>query len=160
LFHDRRDDFRAALEKRGVQSGVHYPKPVHLQPAYAWVGVAQGTLPNAEKAAATEISLPMFPELADGQVEKVIDAVKAVAAELSSRRPPVPIRIPIVRPDLGDPEVAEASRVIRSGWITQGPEVAAFEKEFAQAVGAPEAVAVANCTVALELALRVLGVRP
>lgn len=70
------------------------------------------------------------------------------------------IRIPIVRPELGDAEVDAASRVIRSGWLTQGPEVAAFEKEFAAAVGAEHAVAVSNCTVALELCLRALGVGP
>lgn len=83
IFHDERDAFRAALEKRGVQSGVHYPKPVHMQPAYAHLGVAQGSLPQAEKAAATEISLPMFPELTDAQADEVIAAVKAVAAELA-----------------------------------------------------------------------------
>jgi len=70
------------------------------------------------------------------------------------------IRVPITRPALGEVEVREASRVILSGWMTQGPEVAAFEKEFASAVGAPHAVAVANCTIALELALRMVGVKP
>lgn len=83
IFHDRRDDFRAALEKRGVQSGVHYPKPVHLQPAYAHLGVAQGSLPHAERAAATEISLPMYPELTDAMADEVIGAVRAVAQELA-----------------------------------------------------------------------------
>jgi len=72
----------------------------------------------------------------------------------------VAIRIPIVRPQLGDAEVDAATRVIRSGWLTQGAEVAAFEDEFARAVGAPHAVAVSNCTAALELALRCVGVGP
>ncbi len=72
----------------------------------------------------------------------------------------VTLRVPIVRPSLGDEEIAAASRVIRSGWITQGPEVAAFEREFAVAVGAPYAVAVSNCTVALQLALTEVGVGP
>lgn len=69
-------------------------------------------------------------------------------------------RVPLVRPDLGAPEAEAAARVVRSGWLTQGPEVAAFEAEFAAAVGAPYAVAVANCTVALQLALQAAGVRP
>src|SRR3954467_132950 len=69
------------------------------------------------------------------------------------------IKVPIVRPDLGEIEAAEARRVVLSGWITQGPEVAAFETELAAAVDAPHAVAVANCTVALELALRCAGVK-
>lgn len=72
------------------------------------------------------------------------------------------IKVPIVRPQLGDAEASAASRTVLSGWITQGPEVAALESEFAAAVGAAagHAVAVSNCTVALELALRCLGVRP
>ena len=70
------------------------------------------------------------------------------------------MQIPIVRLALGDAEVEAAGRVIRSGWVAQGPEVAAFEREFATAVAAPLAVAVSNCTVALELSLRVAGVRP
>ena len=69
------------------------------------------------------------------------------------------IRVPLVRPDLGEAEAAEARRVVLSGWVTQGPEVAALETEFAAAMSAPHAVAVANCTVALELALRCAGVK-
>ena len=61
---------------------------------------------------------------------------------------------------MSDAEASEASRVVLSGWLTQGPEVAAFEKEFAEFVGAPFAVAVSNCTVALELALRCLNIGP
>jgi dTDP-4-amino-4,6-dideoxygalactose transaminase len=73
----------------------------------------------------------------------------------------VAVKVPIVRPQLGEAEASAASRVVLSGWVTQGPEVAAFERELAAAVGAEEgsAVAVANCTVALEVALRCLGVR-
>jgi dTDP-4-amino-4,6-dideoxygalactose transaminase len=57
-------------------------------------------------------------------------------------------------------EVEAARRPISKGWVTQGPEVAAFEAEFAQAVGAPHACAVANCTAALHLALLAAGVGP
>jgi dTDP-4-amino-4,6-dideoxygalactose transaminase len=70
------------------------------------------------------------------------------------------VKVPITRLQLGDAEAEAAARVVRSGWVTQGPEVAAFELELARAVGAAHAVAVANCTVALELALRALGVGP
>ncbi|MDB4946684.1 MAG: desV 1 [Labilithrix sp.] len=83
LFHARRDDFRAALEQRGVQTGVHYPTPVHLQPAYAHLGVPAGTLPESERAAREELSLPMFPELSDEQVEGVASAVREVARALA-----------------------------------------------------------------------------
>jgi dTDP-4-amino-4,6-dideoxygalactose transaminase len=68
--------------------------------------------------------------------------------------------IPIAKPLLGEEEAEAARRAILSGWVTQGPEVAAFEQEFARYVGAPHACAVSNCTTALHLALHVLGVRP
>ena len=68
--------------------------------------------------------------------------------------------IPVARPLLGEPEAAAARRAILSGWVTQGPEVAAFEREFASAVGAPHACAVSSCTTALHLALVAAGVGP
>ncbi len=68
------------------------------------------------------------------------------------------MQIPIVRPDLGEAEALAVAAVIRSGWVAQGPEVAAFESELASAVGASHAIAVSSCTAALELCLRALGV--
>jgi dTDP-4-amino-4,6-dideoxygalactose transaminase len=68
--------------------------------------------------------------------------------------------IPIARPLLGEAEAEAARRAILSGWVTQGPEVAAFEEEFAEAVGTAHACAVSSCTTALHLALRAVGVEP
>ena len=68
--------------------------------------------------------------------------------------------IPVARPHLSREEVAAAEWAILSGWVTQGPEVAAFEREFAAFVGAPHACAVSSGTTALHLALLGVGVRP
>jgi len=68
--------------------------------------------------------------------------------------------IPIAKPLLGEAELEAVKRPLSSGWVTQGREVAAFEVEFAELVGAAHACAVSSCTAALHLALHVLGVSP
>src|SRR6266536_5140894 len=66
--------------------------------------------------------------------------------------------VPFARPSLDDREAAAARRAILSGWVTQGPEVASFEREFAAFVGSDLACAVSSCTTALHLALLAVGV--
>ena len=74
----QRDMFQNALASQGVQSGIHYPVPVHLQPAYADLGHKAGDFPHSEAAANEVLSLPMFPELTTAQQDRVANAVKAV----------------------------------------------------------------------------------
>jgi dTDP-4-amino-4,6-dideoxygalactose transaminase len=73
----RREEFRAHLSSRGIETGVHYPEPVHLQPAYAFLGHARGDFPVAEEACVTVVSLPVHPTLSDGEVEEVVAAVRS-----------------------------------------------------------------------------------
>jgi perosamine synthetase len=68
--------------------------------------------------------------------------------------------LPFAAPDIGEAEIAAVTRVLRSGWITTGPETKAFEREFADAVGVAHAVALNSCTAALHLGLEALGVGP
>ncbi len=74
--------------------------------------------------------------------------------------PTNPAFIPITKPWLGDEESEAISRALASGWVSQGPEVAGFEREFCEVVGASYACAVSSCTSALHLALLAVGVRP
>jgi len=68
--------------------------------------------------------------------------------------------VPVARPSFGVAEERAVVEVLRSGWVSQGPRVAEFERHFAEYVGAREAIAVSSCTTALHLALIVSGVRP
>jgi len=66
---ENRDAVRAELEKRGVHTAIHYPVPVHLQKAFASLGYTRGTFPHTERAADTVMSMPLFPEMTDEQVD-------------------------------------------------------------------------------------------
>jgi dTDP-4-amino-4,6-dideoxygalactose transaminase len=74
--HPRRDALAAALGERGIGTLVHYPIPLHLQPAFAALGGKPGDLPVAEAAAREVLSLPLHPELTDDQVRAVAAAVR------------------------------------------------------------------------------------
>ncbi|HVT74688.1 MAG TPA: DegT/DnrJ/EryC1/StrS family aminotransferase [Lacunisphaera sp.] len=77
LLHPRRDDLRVHLEKSGVGTEIIYPGPMHLQPCYAGLGYKAGSLPVTERTSATCVSLPIFPELTDAQVDQVIQSINA-----------------------------------------------------------------------------------
>jgi len=73
---DDRGGLQASLQAEGIQTGIHYPVPVHLQPAYADLGYGQGAFPHSEAAAAEVLSLPLYPELSSQMVAEVAKAVK------------------------------------------------------------------------------------
>jgi dTDP-4-amino-4,6-dideoxygalactose transaminase len=71
----KRDDLRKYLSDRGIGTGVHYPVPIHLQEASAFLGYRQGDFPVTERLAGEVVSLPMYAELTDAQVDTVASAV-------------------------------------------------------------------------------------
>lgn len=73
---DRRDALAQDLRRHGIGTGVYYPTPVHLQPAYAGLGVKAGSLPVTEKASREALSLPMFAELSAADASRVVDTVR------------------------------------------------------------------------------------
>ncbi len=74
--HPNRDGLQAHLKARGIETGVHYPIPLHLQPVYADLGYRVGNFPHTEQAAREILSLPLYPEMTDAQVKWIVDAVK------------------------------------------------------------------------------------
>ena len=70
----------ASATAQGVQTGIHYPTPVHLLPAFSDLGYTAGAFPQSEKAACEVLSLPMFPELTRAQCETVAAALLASQA--------------------------------------------------------------------------------
>lgn len=77
---DDRDAVRERLGAQGVESGIHYPVPLHLQPAYSSLGYAPGDFPVAEALAPRILSLPMFPGLTNEQIDFVVERLAAAVA--------------------------------------------------------------------------------
>jgi dTDP-4-amino-4,6-dideoxygalactose transaminase len=75
---------QAALAAEGIQTGIHYPFPVHLLPAYADLGYRAGDFPHSERAANEVLSLPMYPELTAAQQDVVADALKALSPSVAA----------------------------------------------------------------------------
>jgi dTDP-4-amino-4,6-dideoxygalactose transaminase len=76
-----REQFRNQLEQEGISTGIHYPIPIHLQPACAHYGYKRGMLPITEAVADHIVSLPMYPELTDEQIQMVVNTVKKAAVQ-------------------------------------------------------------------------------
>lgn len=72
-----RDALRDHLQSKGIQTAVHYPIPLHLQPAFAFLGMKEGAFPESERAAREVLCLPIYPEMKDDDVSLVIDAIRS-----------------------------------------------------------------------------------
>lgn len=71
----RRDELRQFLSERKIGSEVYYPLPLHLQPVFAYLGLKEGDLPVAEQAAKDVVALPMFPELTEAEIQRVVEVI-------------------------------------------------------------------------------------
>ena len=76
LFHPDRDQLRDHLAARGIQTGMHYPVPLHLQKAYASLGHREGDFPVSEQVAREQLSLPIYPELSGDDVDSVCAGIR------------------------------------------------------------------------------------
>jgi dTDP-4-amino-4,6-dideoxygalactose transaminase len=72
----KRDELQKYLSENGVGTGLHYPIPLHLQKAYADLGYGEGDFPITEKVANEILSLPLYPQLTDEQIEYVSSKIK------------------------------------------------------------------------------------
>src|SRR3954466_2997160 len=73
---ERRDELQAFLKEKGIGTSVYYPLCLHLQPCFAYLGYKEGSVPEAEKAAKQVLSLPIYPELSQAQLDEVAGAVR------------------------------------------------------------------------------------
>ena len=71
---------RAKLQEDGIETGIHYAVPLHLQPAYAGLGYGEGDFPVAERLTGRILSLPMFPGLTDEQIEYVVERLEVAVS--------------------------------------------------------------------------------
>jgi dTDP-4-amino-4,6-dideoxygalactose transaminase len=75
---ERRDPVLASLSQAGIGAGVHYPIPIHLQPAYSGLGCGPGSFPVAEAAARRILSLPLYAEMTGEQISRVVDTLQCI----------------------------------------------------------------------------------
>lgn len=74
---EKRDELQNYLKEKGIGCAIYYPLPLHLQPCFSYLGYKEGAFPESEKASKEVLSLPIYPELTEGQLSEVVDAVRA-----------------------------------------------------------------------------------
>ncbi len=82
----QRDELRAFLAEQAIATGIHYPVPIHLQPAYRHLGYREGDFPVTEASARSMLSLPMYPELPDEAIQRVVQAIRAFQTQAQPSR--------------------------------------------------------------------------
>jgi dTDP-4-amino-4,6-dideoxygalactose transaminase len=82
ILHSERDRLREALAARNVQTGLHYPKPLHLQQAYANLGYQAGDFPVTERVSSQCLTIPLYPEMTEAQQDAVVDALADALKEI------------------------------------------------------------------------------
>jgi dTDP-4-amino-4,6-dideoxygalactose transaminase len=90
-----RDVLQSGLNDLGIQTGIHYPIPCHLQPAFQHLGYGAGCFPHAEALSQEILSLPMYPGLSDEDIQRVVDGIKTLIGfqESSSFASPQPVAL-------------------------------------------------------------------
>jgi dTDP-4-amino-4,6-dideoxygalactose transaminase len=83
----QRDSLRAFLQNSGIPTEIYYPLPLHLQPAFEYLGYKPGDFPNSEAASRTVLALPIYPELPEAQQERVVSAISSFFREPSGADP-------------------------------------------------------------------------
>ena len=88
LRHPRRDEVREHLLRRGLGCEIYYPVPLHLQPCFSWMGCSRGTFPVAEALASSILALPLYPELEDSRILRIVHALREFDGAHRKRRLP------------------------------------------------------------------------
>ena len=87
IFHPKRDELQAFLGDKGIQTGKHYPVPLHLQEAFAGLGHSAGDFPVSERVGREQLSLPIYPELSEQHIERVCDGIAQWLGAIAIRKP-------------------------------------------------------------------------
>jgi len=88
LRHPRRDEVREHLLRRGLGCEIYYPVPLHLQPCFSWMGCSRGMFPVAEALASSILALPLYPELEDSRILRIVHALREFDGAHRKRRLP------------------------------------------------------------------------